>query len=224
MNGGWGSGVAPPPRRIRSVMPGWARHPVLWPWAGLLAAAVGLSALFAWQITPQFGSPAILRTRPIPTRAVPRPVAGERRRVRLFFPQESGDTFKEEEREIARRTTLVEEVRAVLRELSRGGPETKPLLPPGTEIQYAYVDSFGIAYLDFPPGIQAVVASPGRQAEQAILAIVTTLTISFSEIKRVQFLVDGQEMTVVAGDLDLRRPLQPRFPGEEAQPVVSLPQ
>ena len=52
----------------------------------------------------------------------------------------------------------------------------------------------------------------------------STLTVNFREIKRVQFLVDGQEMTVVAGDLDLRRPVQPRFPGEEAQPVVSLPQ
>jgi len=35
--------------------------------------------------------------------------------------------------------------------------------------------------------------------------------------------VDGQEMAVVTGGLDLRRPLQPRFPGEEVQPVVPQP-
>jgi hypothetical protein len=150
-------------------------------------------------------------------------MVGDRRRVRLFFSQESVDTFKEEEREIVRRTTLAEEVRAVLRELTRGGPETKPPLPPGTDAQYVFVDSFGIAYLDFPPGIQAVVTSPGGHGERAVLAIVTTLTTSFSEIKRVQFLVDGQEMPVVTGGLDLRRPLQPRFPGEEVQPVVPQP-
>jgi len=223
MNGGSGCAPAPPRPRIRSVMPGAARHPALWPWASLLVAALGLAALVAWQITPQLGSPAILRARPTPPQTVPRPTAGERRRVRLFFPQQSEDTFKEEEREIARRTTLAEEVRAVLRELARGGPETKPPLPPGTEAQYVYVDSFGIAYLDFPPGIQAVVALPGGHGERAALAIVTTLTTSFSEIKRVQFLVDGQEMAVVTGGLDLRRPLQPRFPGEEVQPVVPQP-
>jgi hypothetical protein len=189
----------------------------------LLAAAVGLAALVAWQITPQLGSPAIVRARPIPLQTGPRPTAGERRRVRLFFPQESSNTFKEEEREIARRITLAEEVRAVLRELSRGGSEAKPPLPAGTEAQYVFVDSFGIAYLDFPPGIQAVIASPGGHGEWAVLAIVTTLTTSFSEIKRVQFLVDGQEMPVVTGGLDLRRPLQPRFPGEEVQPVVPQP-
>ncbi len=215
--------MAPPRPRIRSVMPGGARHSALWLWASVLAFALGLAALVAWQITPQLGSPAILRARPISPQSVPRPTAGERRRVRLFFPQESADTFKEEEREIARRTTLADEVRAVLRELTRGGPEAKPLLPPGTEAQYVYVDSFGIAYLDFSPGIQAVVALPGRATEQAVLAIVTTLTTSFSEIERVQFLVDGQEMAVLAGGLDLRRPLQPRFPGEEVQPIVSQP-
>jgi hypothetical protein len=150
-------------------------------------------------------------------------MVGDRRRVRLFFSQESVDTFKEEEREIVRRTTLAEEVRAVLRELTRGGPETKPPLPPGTDAQYVFVDSFGIAYLDFPPGIQAVVTSPGGHGERAVLAIVTTLTTSFSEIKRVQFLVDGQELPIVTGGLDLRRPLQPRFPGEEVQPVVPQP-
>ncbi len=204
-------------------MPDATRHPAFWPWASLLVAALGLVALVAWQITPQLGSPAILRVRPIPPQTVPRPTAGERRPVRLFFPQESGDTFKEQDREIARRTTLAEEVRAVLRELSRGGPEAKSPLPPGTEVQNVLVDSFGIAYLDFPPAIQAVVTAPGGHAERAVLAIVTTLTTSFSEIKRVQFLADGQELAVVTGGLDLRRPLQPRFPGEEVQPIVSQP-
>jgi hypothetical protein len=204
-------------------MQGAARHSALWPWASLLVVALGLAILVAWQITPQLGTPAILRARPTPPPTFPRPASGERRRVRLFFPRESGDTFKEEEREITRRTTLAEEVRAVLRELGKGGPETKPPIPPGTEAQYVYVDSFAIAYLDFPPGIQAVLASPGGQGERAVLAIVTTLTTSFSEIKRVQFLVDGQELPVVTAGLDLRRPLQPRFPGEEVQPVVPQP-
>lgn len=223
MNGGWGCAPAPPRLRIRSMLPGATRHPALWPWASLLVVALGLATLAAWQITPQLGTPAILRARPTSPPTFPRPTAGERRRVRLFFPRESGDTFKEEEREIARRTTLAEEVRAVLRELARGGTETKPPIPPGTEAQYVYVDSFAIAYLDFPPGIQAVVASPGGRGERAVLAIVTTLTTSFSEIKRVQFLVDGQELPIVTGGLDLRRPLQPRFPGEEVQPVVPQP-
>jgi hypothetical protein len=205
-------------------MSGAARDPALWPWASLLAASLGLAILLAWQITPQLGRPPVLRPRPVPRQVAPLPMAGGHRGVRLFFPQESSDTFKEQEREIPRRSSPAEEIRAVLRELSRGVSEGLPPLPPGIEARHVFVDSFGIAYLDFPAGIQAVVAVPGPQTERAILAVVTTLTTSFSEIKRVQFLADGQEMTVVTRGLDLRRPIQPRFPGEEAPPVVSLPQ
>lgn len=202
-------------------MPGAARHGRLWPWLGLLIVSLGVTAAIAWQILPTAFDLPTVRSRPPSPQSTPRPVAVERRRVRLFFPQETGETLKELEREIPHRPILAEEVRAVLRELTNGPSGVRPPVPPATEVRQVFLDAFGILYLDFSKEIQAVAAAPGAEPELAISAIVNSLTASFSEVKRVQFLVGGKEMAGMAGGWDLRRPLSPRFPGEEIPAVVS---
>jgi sporulation and spore germination protein len=154
-----------------------------------------------------------------------RPAVSEPLSVRLFFPQESGDALKEQERELSHGATLTEDVRAVLNALASGnGPGVRSPLPTGVELRQVFLDAVGILYLDFGKEIHTVLASPGPQLEVALSAIVTTLTTSFSEIKRVQFLSEGQELTEALGGVDLRRPIAPRFPGEESPPVSSQEQ
>ena len=151
--------------------------------------------------------------------------SGGSRHIRLFFPQQSGERFREEERQILRRASLAEEVRVVLRELatpSTAGAATP--LPPGTQVLQVFVDSFGIAYLDLSRETQSLRDAPGREAEWAIASVVTTLTTSFQEIKRVQFLSEGQELGLTIGPLDLRFPLHPRFPGAEEPGTTPHPQ
>jgi hypothetical protein len=202
-----------------------ARRPVPWQWLGLLIAGLSVTAAMGWNLWPRPPDPLSVGSRPVTAQPAARPVAGERRRIRLFYPQESGEGLKEEEREIARRPTLPEEVRAVLQELTRGNvPGTRPPLPPGIEVRQVFLDALGIVYLDFSRGMQAVTAAPGAQAELAVSAILTTLITSFSEVKRVRFLVEGQELTGAAGGLDLRRPLSARFPGGAVPTVISQPQ
>jgi hypothetical protein len=148
----------------------------------------------------------------------------ERVRVRLFFPQEAKATLVVEERDVQRRPVLADSVRGVLGELTRrGGTGTVPALPSDVEVRHVYLDTFGILYLDFGERLRAVVAGNTSRAELAVSAIVLTLTTNFNEVKRVQFLADGQELTARVGTTDLRRPLQPHFPGEELQPIVSQP-
>jgi len=144
--------------------------------------------------------------------------------VRVFFPQEAKTTLVEEERDVPRRPVLADSVRGLLRELARGGGVgTVPALPSDVEVRQVFLDAFGILYLDLGEQMRAVVAGDTSRAELAVLAIVLTLTTNFSEVKRVQFLADGQELTARVGTTDLRRPLQPQFPGAEPQPVVSQP-
>jgi hypothetical protein len=206
-------------------MPGAVRRSPRWARLSLVAACLVLAGTAAWYVwfRPQDRpSPA---PGPIAQQPPPHVTANARRRIRLFFPQEAGESLKEQEREIRRGSALAEEVRAVLQALtSSPEPGIRPPLPPGIELRQVFLDAFGIAYLDLSKGIQAVAARPGGQAELAISAIVNTLTTNFSEIKRVQFLVEGQEVTIMAGDVDLRRPAGPRFPGEEVRPVVSQPE
>ncbi len=195
-------------------MSGVMRQPVLWPWLSLLIAALALSAVIVWQVRlPSLDLPKI-RSRVLPNQAAGQPTGAEGRRVRLFLPQGTGGTLMEVGREIPRRPTLTEDIRATLRELGGGAPGARPPVAPGIEVRQVFLDAFGILYLDFSKGFYAAVTAPDPQPELSISALVTTLTTSFSEIKRVQFLIEGQEMPVVAGGYDLRGPIQSRFPGE----------
>lgn len=201
------------------------RQPVLWPWLSLLVGSLAVTGAIAWHAWPRLPDQLTMRSRPVAVQRAAQPPAAERQRIRLFFPQESGQALKEVEREIPRRPTLEEQVRTVLRELAVGGvPGSRAPLPPGIEVRQVFLDAFGIMYLDFGKGLLSVITAAGAQPEPVVSAIVTTLASAFSEIKRVQFLVEGQELTLVAGGLDLRRPMGPRFPGEGSPHVVSQPQ
>jgi spore germination protein GerM len=145
-------------------------------------------------------------------------------RVRLFFPQGTKGNLMEEEREIPQRPAFADRVRAVLVELIKvKGVETRSPLPPGVELRQVFLDAFGILYLDFDKTIQALAAGDAIRTDLATSSIVLTLTTNFSEVKRVQFLSEGEELILLTGGVDLRRPLQPRFPGDEAQPLGSQP-
>lgn len=210
------------PPRVPSPMPRVVRPPALWPWFSLFVTSLGVIAAILWTAWPSAlslqGVASHRATPPIPAGPAP----SERWRIRLFFPQESGDSLKEQERELSARGNLTADVRAVLRALAAGGgPGVLPPLPPGVEIRKAYLDAVGILYLDFDKGIRAVFGGSGPRSELALSAIVTTLTTSFSEIKRVQFLSEGHELTEVTGGVDLRRPAAPRFPGEEGPPAIA---
>ena len=118
----------------------------------------------------------------------------------------------------------IESERAVIVELVKAkGVETRSPLPPGVELRQVFLDAFGILYLDFDKKIQALAAGDAIRTDLATSSIVLTLTTNFSEVKRVQFLSEGEELTLLTGGVDLRKPLQPRFPGEEAQPLGSQP-
>jgi len=152
------------------------------------------------------------------------PKTTEEMRVRLFFPQEALGILMEEEREIPQQPTFADRVRAVLVELIKPkGNETRSPLPSGVELRQVFLDAFGILYLDFDKKIQALAAGDAIRTDLATSSIVLTLTTNFSEVKRVQFLSEGEELTLLTGGVDLRKPLQPRFPGEEAQPLGSQP-
>jgi hypothetical protein len=118
-----------------------------------------------------------------------------------------------------RRTDLAHAVRDVIAELARGGGAgTVPVLSQDVEVRRAFLDAFGILYVDLGGRVGNAVTEDSGRAELAFAAIVLTLTTNFSEIKRVQFLAEGREWTARVGGADLRRPLQPHFPSESPQP------
>ena len=195
-----------------------------WPWLVLLVVSTGTTAVIAWQMMSAAMDLPTLRVSPPSKQPIARSMPVAQRRVRLFYPQEGGQTLKEQEREIPRRPILAEEVRAVIRELTQSMPGVRAPLPQGTEVRQVFLDTFGILYLDFNQRVPLLAAGPGAEAELTISALVNSLTASFSEAKRVQLLIDGKEISGMAGTWDLSRPMVPHFPGNENSFIPSSSQ
>lgn len=148
---------------------------------------------------------------PLPT---PAPVSPEEagRKVRLFFADPETTTLREESRQLPEGVTAVEDARRLLEELIRGpGGTLAPTIPEGTRVRQLYIDGEGTAYVDFTRELQA--NHPGGTAGEllTIYSIVDTLTSNLEQVKRVQLLVEGAEITTLAGHIDSRRPFVPRY-------------
>jgi hypothetical protein len=174
----------------------------MWPWGLVLLAAVAVSAAILSDLGPLFAGlggfrPPASATRP----SQPEPL-GERF-VTLVVPGGDG-RFVHREFRIERRPLLADEVRVVLQALQREAH----VPPQGTEIHRVFLDAFGILYLDLDRSFQDWLEASGADAEPAVAAAVETLTASFDAVRRVQLLVDGQELPAQVGRLDLRRPVR----------------
>ena len=195
----------------------------LWPWAVVALVSGGVIGAIAWEVWPRTLDLSILYPRPQEFSASP-PEPAEHVRMRFFFPHEAKGTLGEEERDIRRRSVLAHAVRDVIAELTRGGAAgTVAALPTGVDVRQVYLDAFGILYLDFGERVRELTAGDASRAELAVSAIVLTLATNFSEVKRVQLLSEGRELTARVGSIDLRRPLQPHFPAEDSQPIGDRP-
>ena len=171
-----------------------------WPWLCLALASLLISGLILYDLA----SMAIWR--PSLRVALPAPIslpAGGARPVRLFLPTEEG-TLREVEHEMPRGSSTREELVGVLRrwgeERGSGWSTAEPA--------HLWLDSFGILYVDV--GVQLEPRLAGAEASGPDLrALLATLAGNFASVKRVQFLVDGHELSAAVGRFDLRRPLTP---------------
>jgi hypothetical protein len=198
-------------------------HRRLWPWLGLLALSLGVLAGIGWEVWPYSAIRPFTLSRPAIAPSAAASVADERRAVRLFLIHEPKGVLVELSAQIPRRVGLAEEMRSVLRLLADPvDGELRPPLPAGLEIHQLFLDAFGVLYLDCSPAILQLATGP-TGSDLAISALALTLSSTFTEVKRVQILSGGQEVALLAGAVDLRRPVSPRFPGDEAPPPLPAP-
>ena len=130
-------------------------------------------------------------------------------RILLFFPSASDSQMVPEQRIIFLTDTLTSQVKQAVSELL-AGPITEGLLtsfPPGTSLEGVFLPGTGVAIIDL--GRDVLALPSGSEWEQAALySLVNTVVHNFAEIHRVQVLVQGQEVTTLAGHLDTSRPLR----------------
>jgi hypothetical protein len=113
-----------------------------------------------------------------------------------------------ETRRIAFDLNLSDKVMVLIRELAKGSQQgmLSPI-PKDTELRKVFVDRNGTAYLDFSPEISKVLIQ-GVAGELILLELILrTIQENITQIKKVQILIDGNEIQTIDGHIDMSEPL-----------------
>jgi hypothetical protein len=130
-----------------------------------------------------------------------------RRDVTLFFERDDDDALGGETRPILLSDSIIDQARQIVSELI-AGPHDKgllPTIPEDTKVLGLYLDRSGTVYVDLSD--EFVNKHPGGSSEElaTVFSIVDSLTYNLPEVRRVRFLVGGEERDTLASHLDLRR-------------------
>jgi spore germination protein GerM len=132
----------------------------------------------------------------------------DERRISLLFPSADGESLLPETRVIFLTNTLTSQVKQAVAELLAGpqGNDKIAAFPPSTPLRAVFLLRDGTAVIDL--GREATQIPGGSASEtDAVFALVDTLAVNFPEVKRVQILIEGEEVETLTGHLDTSAPL-----------------
>ncbi len=128
----------------------------------------------------------------------------------LYFPSLNEGKIMSESRSITWAQADVDRVRQVVLALAEGSHQGYGrVLPPTTTVRAVFMASDGTAYVDLSNDILNDF-EPGIQSEtMAIYSMVDSITINIPSVKRVQFLLQGQQVETLDGHADLTAAFTP---------------
>jgi hypothetical protein len=128
----------------------------------------------------------------------------------LYFPALNEGKLMQENRSITWAQADVDRVRQVVLALAEGSHQGYGrVLPPSTTVRAVFMAADGTAYVDLSNDILSDF-EPGIQSETlTIYSIVNSITINIPSVKRVQFLLQGQQVETLDGHADLTAALTP---------------
>lgn len=135
---------------------------------------------------------------------------GPQQTVTLFFPSSEEGVLLQETRRITLAASETDRIRQIFLALITGSNQghTRPLSP-GTELRAAFLTSDGTAYLDLSD-TSLPLFDPGIGSETlAVYSIVDSICVNIAAVKRVTFLVQGQEADTLNGHVDLTQAFVP---------------
>jgi spore germination protein GerM len=127
----------------------------------------------------------------------------------LFYGAADGQALVPVQREIAFAEGLVPQGREIVTAQLESAPAPYlTVIPRGTTLRAFYVTERRDAFVDLSGQIAS--AHPGGSSAErlTVYAVVNALTANLPTIRRVQLLVNGQEVDTLAGHIDLRNPLE----------------
>lgn len=145
----------------------------------------------------------------IPLYLIPKKISKpEMKTVNLYFSNDEGLALKAEKREIEK-GALAKEIERSINALIKGPAEKlTPTIPDGTRLLGIEIKE-GVAFLNFSKEISERHPGGSSAEIQTVYSIVNTVALNFSEIKKVQLLIEGKKAKTVAGHIDISFPLGP---------------
>lgn len=124
--------------------------------------------------------------------------------VTLYFPDFDTGALDQEARVMALAPNNEDRVRQIVLSLIEGSEQGHAqALPAATALRAVFLTSSGDAYLDFSSDITQDFPVGIASETLAIYSVVDSLTVNVPSIKRVRFLVQGQETDTLDGHADL---------------------
>lgn len=129
---------------------------------------------------------------------------------KIFFPWPEGRKLKPEKRTLTLVGGLEERVAALFGMLSKGPLDKGSFMTLAPfELKHIFIDQNGLAYLDLaaPPAKEGNLGAIDESL--LVYSIVNTVIFNFPEVKKVKFLLNGEEKETFAGHIDISKPLGP---------------
>jgi len=138
------------------------------------------------------------------------PNNGTMQTATLYFPALDEGKILPETRSLSWAQADVDRVRQVVLALAEGSHQGYGrVLPASTTVRAVFMAADGTAYVDLSNDILSDF-EPGIQSETlAIYSIVNSITTNIPSVKRVQFLLQGQEVETLDGHADLTAAFTP---------------
>jgi spore germination protein GerM len=148
--------------------------------------------------------------------------------VTLYFPDYETGSLVEEGHEIALAPNNADRIRQIVLALTAGSQQNraKAALPPSAVLRAVFLTSDGTSYLDFSNDISKDLPAGIESETLAIYSVVDSLAANIPAVKRVRFLIQGQEADTLDGHADLTGLYAPNMawvtsPGGSESPVAS---
>ena len=125
----------------------------------------------------------------------------------LYFPVLNEDKIAPESRNITWAQSDTDRVRQLILALAEGSRQGNGrVIPASTTVRAVFLAADGTAYVDLSNELLSEF-EPGIQTETlAIYSIVNSITMNIPTVKRVRFLILGQEVETLDGHADLTAP------------------
>lgn len=124
--------------------------------------------------------------------------------VTLYFPDYDTGSLVEEARQIALASSDEDRIRQLVLALVAGSQQNHAQpLPPSTALRAVFLSGDGTAYLDFSSDVTRDFPVGIESETLALRSVVDSLSANIPSVRRVKFLIEGQEVDSLDGHADL---------------------